>query len=152
VSAPAWATPYSRGLLALNGVLYLGLGLAFALDPVGWAAKVGLSLDAPGPVTEVRAIYGGLELGLGVLFVLCTMRGAWLMPGVVGLLCTYGGLATLRGVSLLGAGDHGDLHPKLLAIELMGTVLSGVAVWGLGYGGGGEAPPPEDVARSTHSG
>ncbi|MCA8922801.1 MAG: DUF4345 family protein [Planctomycetes bacterium] len=141
MSGAVWAAPFARALLGITGALYVSLGLAFALEPVAWAAKVGLSLDGPGSVTEVRAFYGGLELGLGALFVLCALRRAWIVPGVLGLLCTYGGLAAGRGLSLLGSGPHGDLQPKLVAVELSGTALSALALWALARGPGDAEGP-----------
>lgn len=124
-----WVLGLSRALLAGTGLIYVLLGMAFALWPTEWAAKVGLVLDHPDAVIEIRAFYGGLELGLGAFFVVCAWRRGWLQPGLWALAFTYGGLASMRGLGLLAEGLGGALQPQMLGIEVCGAVLACAALF-----------------------
>lgn len=87
--------------LALNAVLYVALGLWCALDPATTSRFVGLQPTGPAGHTEWMAVYGGLELGLGVFFALAAARPGLRRAGVLFGVCLYAGLATLRSVAVL---------------------------------------------------
>ena len=45
-------------LLALNGLIYLGIGWLFISDVAGWFDVVGVNLRSDMGYTELRAVYG----------------------------------------------------------------------------------------------
>ncbi|MEZ6187566.1 MAG: DUF4345 family protein [Planctomycetota bacterium] len=128
MSAPSWGLPAARCLLAATGLIYLYLGAVFVLWPVGWAQKIGFTLDADG-VVEIRAVYGGLELGLGVFFLVAALRREWVGVGLWALCLTFAGLAVCRALGLALAEGPGPMPWKLFAVEASETVLSAAALW-----------------------
>jgi len=73
--------------------------------------------------TDVRATYGGLELGLGIFLILCTIRRDWTRPGLWALALATGGFATGRIAGLLVEMTISPLLLAFLLIELGVTFL-----------------------------
>jgi hypothetical protein len=107
-------------LLTLAGVGFLGFGVCLIVDPAGGLATVGIAALNPAGLIELRALYGGLELGLGVFLLLCVARPDWRRPGLWAVLLGNGGigLTRLAGVALSG------VFTPFLAVAL---------VWELGF-------------------
>jgi hypothetical protein len=95
-------------VLAATGAVFLALGLAFLVDPERMAAIVGIVARHPKPSTEVRAMYGGLEIGLGSFFLVASVRLRWIRAAlaaqslVLGSLC----LGRLIGMALTNPSDR----------------------------------------------
>ena len=73
---------FSRILLVLLGLMFLSFGVAFLLRPAQMAQMVGIELPEPTARMEIRAFYGGLEIGLAVFLFACAATGVWIMPGL----------------------------------------------------------------------
>ena len=113
-----------RLVLAASALAFGGIGLAFLLDPVGMAARVGVGLTGTIADNDVRAVYGGLQLGCGAFLALCATRPTWYGPGLMAQLLLFGGLAAARFVSVAAVGLPGTL----------GLVLHAGEITGLGFG------------------
>ncbi|MCC9607828.1 DUF4345 family protein [Blastopirellula sp. JC732] len=61
-------TIIARVFLALVGCLYVGLGIWCAVAPQKTSAVVGFTLQPGSGQSEFLTVYGGLEVGLGLLF------------------------------------------------------------------------------------
>ena len=87
---------------------------------------------APSPVgfMELRAVYGGFFLGLGVFFLLCFSRQSWFRPGLVAQICVMGGVVVVRLVTLVLVGPPSLNLAMLFALEAGVLVLSVVALRG----------------------
>jgi hypothetical protein len=116
----------ARWVLALSGVPFVAIGLAFLVDPAAMGAHIGLALADATAANDVRAVYGGLQVGLGALLWACASRARWVTGGVAALLATFGGLVAGRVVSLLVDGMPAPLGLLLHAGELAG-LLGGIA-------------------------
>ena len=83
-------TTLTRVTLWLAAALFLAFGLAILIQPE-LLSGMGLPVQ---PVwrTELRAFYGGLEIGLAAFLILCARRPAWALPGLVA--------AAQRGIGL----------------------------------------------------
>jgi hypothetical protein len=77
---------------------------------------------------DLRAVHGGLQLGVGALLLGAGLSREWLRAGLALQLATYCGLAFGRLVSLLADGAPGALGCALWGAELVG-VGCGVAAW-----------------------
>ena len=64
---------FDRIVLALGGLSFAAFGVWLMVAPRALAG-VGLSADSPNARAEVRAMYGGLELGIATFLLLC-LRG-----------------------------------------------------------------------------
>lgn len=107
-------------LIALAGLGFLGFGLAFLVSPLPTLAAAGLVLEGPVAATELRAFYGGLEVGLGVFLLACAARPAQRRTGLWLTLASNGGIGLAR---LLGLAVSGVFTP-FFAVAL---------VWELGF-------------------
>ncbi len=129
----------SRIVLAFDGVAYLALGLWLFADPTGGLAGVQVTALTPVGETELRAMYGGLEVGLG-LFGLHAARNAAL--GVAALwanVYVLAGLAAARGAGVLLGGGDAPIMRALLAFELVSLAVN---VWALRAARAAASAPP----------
>src|SRR3990167_699882 len=122
--------PFSVLVLVLAALGFLGFGAWLLVDPVGGLAGVGIAGRSAGGVVELRAFYGGLEIGLGLFLLLCSARPDWRVPGLwlvlLGNLCI--GLTRLYGI-----GDSGEVNTfsaAALAWEFGFPVLATIALMG----------------------
>ena len=118
---------FSKVVLVLLGLMFLGFGLAFLLRPTQMAQMVSIELPEATAKTEIRAFYGGLEIGLAVFLFVCAATGGWIRPGLLaaGLACAGPALGRLVGLWL-------DGQPKpvlftILAVEVACTAAVVVA-------------------------
>lgn len=102
------------------------VGAAFLAAPEGTGALVGVSLPSVTARNDVRAVYGGLQLGCATFLGLCAARRQWLVPGLAAQLLTLGGLFAARLVSLAADGV-----PTILGFALQGAELVGLAAGAL---------------------
>lgn len=128
---------FSRILLVLLGLMFLGFGVAFLLRPTQMAQMVRIELPEPTARTEIRAFYGGLEIGLAVFLFVCAATGAWVQPGLLaaGLACA--GPALGRTVGLVLDGRPQSVIFTILAVEVACAAAAAVALvleWRAGRG------------------
>jgi hypothetical protein len=91
-------------------------------------ALVDIGVTGPTAEADVRAVYGGLQLGCAAFLALSATRESWLRPGLAAQLSLYGGLASSRLLSYGLAGLPSALGLALHAGELAG-VLFGALAW-----------------------
>lgn len=106
-------------LLSLAGLGFLGFGLAIVAAPEAVLAPVGISGTTAGLI-ELRAFYGGLELGLAAFLFACAAKPAWREPGLWSVALGNGGIAAAR---LLGIGLTGEFT----------GFFAGALVWEIGF-------------------
>jgi hypothetical protein len=58
---------FARTLLALSALPFAAIGLRFLLQPAAMAAHVDLTLASTTADHDMRAVYGGLQLGCAAL-------------------------------------------------------------------------------------
>jgi len=116
-------------VLALCALGFLGFGLWMLLAPAGALSKIGVEATSPVGLVELRAFYGGLELGLGLFLGLCLWRPEWREAGLWLVMLANGGmgLSRLLGIWLGGAAVGGYLGWALVW-ELGFAALGGVAL------------------------
>ncbi|MBW8368845.1 MAG: DUF4345 family protein [Arenimonas sp.] len=106
-------------LLCLAGLGFLGFGLAIVAAPAAVLGSVGITGTTAGLV-ELRAFYGGLELGLAAFLFACAAKPAWRIPGLWSVALVNGGIAAAR---LLGIGLTGEFT----------GFFAGALVWEIGF-------------------
>lgn len=115
--------------LWLNGLVFVGYGLACLWMPSLPAGYAGLELATSSGTVEVVAMYGGLQAGFGVLLIVgardASRRGAILLA----LACVVGGLASAR---LIGMAVHGpsDYNLGAFSYETLTALLALAALRG----------------------
>jgi hypothetical protein len=119
---------FARLVLRLSALPFAGIGLAFLLFPAAMAAHVGVSLAGATADHDVRAVYGGLQLGCAALLWLGAARAERVRPALLAQLLLYGGLAGARILGWALAGAPGPLGLALHAGELAGFAAAGFAL------------------------
>lgn len=115
-------------LLLVNGVIYFAIGVVFCLDAERWFGNIGVTLVDPVGYTELRAVYGGMMLALGIFLVLCARIRDWVIPGTAFLLISYLGLVLARSQGMFLLGQSSPMIVQLYVIEWVSLVLSALAM------------------------
>ncbi|MET1078638.1 MAG: DUF4345 domain-containing protein [Pseudomonas sp.] len=120
---------FARIFLAVQALALVGLGLAYFIQPEEMANLSGMLLMAPAAITDVRAYYGGLQIGLGVFLLLAISRADLTRAALTLLVLVYAGLALGRiGGLWLDGTTQQSFNLYALLIEL---VSAGLAFWAL---------------------
>ena len=128
LSPPAFA----RLVLVLGGVVWGAIGFWALSDPDGIAASVDLRLRSDLARLEIRAMYGGFSLALGLLHLVASSRAVWLMPALVATLTCTVGLVSGRLFSVALDGVSSPTALLLIGSELALIGVAGLAIWRLG--------------------
>ena len=120
VSEPRWPSV----VLLFDAIAFAGFGVAFLFAPAELVAKVDIALQSPVAVSEIRAFYGGLELGVAAYLAAALAgkvdrRSALLLAALT--LCFIGGIRIATIVTAVGA--HG-LSIQLATTEMVGGLAS----------------------------
>jgi Na+/H+ antiporter NhaD/arsenite permease-like protein len=110
----------AAGFLAIVGAIYALLGVWCLAQPVRTAESIGYALTSGSGHSEYMTVYGGLQIGLGIVFLSALWRPADLAPLLYVALVTHGAIVALRTTSLV-------LHS---GIETTTYVLAAVE-WGV---------------------
>ena len=113
--------------LWLGALGFVGFGLAFLLAP-GLLGLVELAPTRPSARSDVRAVYGGIELGVGAFLAVCARRSSWRRAGLTAQGLLFGGAVLGRLVSLAVDGPPLPLVLGLGALELFGAALTVAAL------------------------
>ncbi|MDD9941760.1 MAG: DUF4345 domain-containing protein [Myxococcales bacterium] len=111
----------ARILLAVHVAVYLAFGLVFIIAP-SWAARsLGIELANTTALADLRAIYGGLPLGVGACLAAGLKDRRWLLPTVVlAGVCSLE-VALARAYSWVMSGHPGTTIVVFMALELAGV-------------------------------
>ena len=93
-----------RLVLLLTGIVFGGFGLLCLLYPELPATITGIGLPTPTAQIEAQAVYGGLQIGMGILLLFCAFVPKWSVIGTWIVVAQVGGLALARGA---GVANHG---------------------------------------------
>lgn len=118
---------FATTVLGLAGLGFLGFGVAIVAAPATVLSPVGVSATAAGWV-ELRAFYGGLELGLGAALLACAARAAWRRPGLWLVVLGNGGIALARILGIVATGEFTPFFAWALAWELGFTLAAALAL------------------------
>jgi Domain of unknown function (DUF4345) len=116
-------------LLSLAGLGFLGFGLAIVAAPEAVLAPVGISGTTAG-IIELRAFYGGLELGLAAFLFACAAKPAWREPGLWSVALGNGGIAAARLLGIGLTGEFTGFFAAALVWEIGFTVAALLALRG----------------------
>lgn len=132
------ARPLSVVSLALTAMAFAIPGATFLLRP-DLLAVAGVSVMGPSGATELRALYGGMELGLAAFFAVALRCRTWHRPALLLQVLTFAGLFLGRAYGLLADGAPERITFVLMTLEGLGLAVGLVALSALSG-----APPPSD--------
>lgn len=114
----------TRWYLLLTGLVFSGIGLMGLYDPTGTVAPMGLTLADQSSRAEMRAVYGGMNLLIGLYLMGAFRSPAQQAPALMLAAIIMGGLALGRVVSIAVDGMPSSLILTFLAIEVAGAALA----------------------------
>ena len=116
-----------RGVLAALGLINFGFGVLSLVQPQLVAGWIGFELVAPSAFGEMRAVFGGAVMVLGIFFVFASVIEK---PGPLlgSLTLVFGALALGRAASLTIDG-WSFYTAAALALEAVTALFTGY-VWG----------------------
>jgi hypothetical protein len=117
----------ARLSLGLSALVLLGFGMAVLLDPAVLRSAGVVAPEAAGAV-ELRAFYGGLELGLAAFLLLALRRPEWYVPALAMQVLALGGVATARLIGIVLTPTSEALVFASLLVEAAGAALGIVAL------------------------
>ncbi|MBD9399405.1 DUF4345 domain-containing protein [Pseudomonas sp. PDM11] len=118
--------PVARLFLVVQLLLLAGFGGAYFLWPQEMGAVSGMLLMESSAVTDVRAQYGALPLGLAVFLALALWRPELTRPALVLLLVLYASLALGRIAGLwLDGGAQQTFNLWAILFEVVSAGLAG---------------------------
>lgn len=110
--------------LLVLGIIFLPYGVYCFFNPGFLAEAAGVVATTPTGATEIRAMYGGLQAGFGVLLLAAARNARLTLAGLAAVAFVLPGLAITR---LLGAGIEGGLSGYTigaLILEISSSVIS----------------------------
>lgn len=118
----------ARIYLTVVGLLYLALAVWCSFDPQTTSKKVGFELQGGTGRSEFLTVYGGLEFGMALAFLL-----PWLKPdatefALLACLVMHASLVVFRSISLLLNEDVGQMTYQLAIGEWVILLLT-IACW-----------------------
>lgn len=103
--------------LLVTGVSFVLIGLNTFHDPLAAMAPVELAINTVSAMNELRANYGGLQIGLGLLLLAGVFRAALTRPALLAQALIVGGLACGRLISIALDGLPNNFIQSLVVLE-----------------------------------
>ena len=110
--------------LVLMGVMSVVFGVVYLVSPLMMTEPMGFGALKPSALTDVRATYGGFQIGTG-LFMLACLPPARLKTGMLLALLSVCAIALAR---LYGFMVDGDVIPVLQGTLLFEVVLAVISL------------------------
>jgi hypothetical protein len=115
---------WARGFLALGALVLAGYAVAFLWEPALLGRLVGLAFEDANAFVEIRAFYGGLELGLAGFLAFAALRPAHAGAGLVLFAFAFGAAGAARAWGIAEYGSTGPSQPLVAALELAGAAAA----------------------------
>ncbi len=122
-----------RVVLAISALTFIGFGTWLFATPEALSG-IGIQLTEPAARIDIRATYGGMELGLSAFLILCLLRDEWVRIGLVAAGCTIAGFGISRLLAIALEGEGTPLMWSFVAIELVAAVVIALVLRGGGQG------------------
>jgi len=118
---------FDRGVLAFLGGFVLLAGLACFAAPASLARQAGWSAT-PAGLTEIRAFYGGLQVGFGGFLIWCSREHARTLFGLLVEGFVVGAIGVARALGMLIDRAPTMFHLGNLGVEIATVALVAIAV------------------------
>ncbi len=118
----------SKVFLSVVGVSYLLLAGWCMWQPARTADSLGYDLRPGSGQSEYFTVYGGLQLGLGLVFLLPLLRPESLTFSLTACVIVHGSLIAVRAISLVVYSGVSGLTWGFAGLELVLFLLS-LALW-----------------------
>lgn len=110
--------------LILMGLMSVVFGVMYLVSPATFTDPMGFGILAPSALTDIRATYGGFQIGMGLFMFWCCMGTGRLYTGMFFALISVAAIAASRAIGLLIDGDYLQVLVFTLGFEVVLTVIS----------------------------
>jgi hypothetical protein len=117
-------TRLTQLFLLLSGLGFILIGVNTFRDPVAAMAGVELGVQSINALNEVRANYGGMQMGVGLLLISAALMTWLTRPALLALSLVTGGLVVGRLMSVMIDGMPNSTVQALLGLEFFTTVIA----------------------------
>lgn len=115
-------------ILGLGALGFAIFGIQWLANPVAMAQPLGIVLTNGDATSDARAVYGGMEIGLGLFLTYSAWSPARRTQGLAAGALALGGLGLARVAGVLVApGGAGHATDLLLVTDFVGIALFSVA-------------------------
>lgn len=114
----------TRIFLGLSVLVWLGYGAYCFLFPETLTKAAGLVASTPTGLTELRAMYGGLQMGLGVIALLALLREDLVRPALFALATVSIGLFSTRLVGAVIDSGFSEYTNGALGFEFIASAVA----------------------------
>jgi len=111
-----------RVTLFVSLLIFLGFGSWLFIAPQA-LETLGVQLLEPAARIDVRATYGGMELGLAAFLGLCLLRAGWVRVGLTAAGCVIAGFGCARLAAIALEGQGTPMMWSFVAIEFTAVLL-----------------------------
>lgn len=115
---------FARLYLRVLGALTLLTGLAYVLAPAALTTAAGFGELTGAGTTDVRATYGGFQIGLGGFLLWCAAAPARVRPALVATALSIGAIGLSRALGLVLDDSVNGFHRAGLVTEMALTALT----------------------------
>jgi hypothetical protein len=120
-----------KTIMWVLAVAFLFVGVGFVAAPATFTEMATrVTPDHSTSLTEIRAVSGGVALGLGMFFAMCTRQTAWLAAGLVLGALVGAGLAVGRIVGFVVDGGVTGTQASFAVAEVVTVVACVLALRG----------------------
>lgn len=116
-------TNLARGYLVLTGLIFILYGGYCLIYPQALTDATGMGLGDNTAIIEVRAMYGGLQMSMGLFLVYSSLKLSTVSNGLLVLIFIYGGLAIPRAAGLVIDGGDNGYNFMVTIFEAVNTVI-----------------------------
>jgi len=113
-----------RVFLGLTALLVGGYGVVCLLDPGVVTAAAGLALPVAAAEVEVRAMYGGVQVGVAVFTALGAVRADLCRPALFALALVFPAVAAARLLGMVLASSPDAYNLGAFAYEALSGALA----------------------------
>lgn len=117
----------SKTTILLTGLVFLAFGLACLVAPAAvLQAATGAAVVHPVALIDLRATYGGMSLGVGVILFLLTTNPALIRLGLLAVLALMLGMAGSRAIGMLVESSSNSVMLLYLILEIAAASISAI--------------------------
>lgn len=112
--------------IGVTAAAFAGFGTALIVKPE-ILKTIGIRADGPNARTELRAMYGGMELGFGAFFAAALLKPEWRRPALTAIALGIGGLGVTRIATAI-AEDADPVSYLMAWPEIAAAAMAAVAL------------------------
>ncbi|WNJ17889.1 DUF4345 domain-containing protein [Pontibacter sp. G13] len=111
-------------LILLNSIVFLMFGLGFVFLPETLSLFVTDSVPTtPSGLTDMRATYGGISIGFGILLGIMSRQSSLHALGTQAIVLVVGGMALGRTIGLIQDGSPNEMMYINLVLEIVIVII-----------------------------